>query len=201
MYQQINLYQPVFRRQIKIFSAARLLQILAAAAILLLGVDMYAQWALSNMQQVTVSLEQQYQQLATKVGLLEDASTTPDTAALATEISQLQHTIHERRDLLDSIDRLAIKASPGFSEFFEALASNLLPGLWLTGIRLAVDGETELRGTALDPQLVPRYLQHMQDQPRFGSFSTGSVHLIRRAPEDAAVDFVLRSPEAGQAPR
>jgi Tfp pilus assembly protein PilN len=198
MYQQINLYQPVFRRQIKIFSAATLLQILAAVTVLLLGIHAYAQWTLSDLQQVSSSLEQQHQQLEAQLGMLGDSHQSPDTTVLDAEISRLQNTITKRRDLLGSVDRLTIKTSPGFSQFFEALTRNLLPGLWLTSIRLVEDGETELRGTTLHPQLVPRYLQQMHDQPRFNSLATGSVHLVRRAPGKSEVDFVLRSSEPGQ---
>ncbi len=50
MYQQINMYQPVFRRQRKIFSAATLLKIVAMAAVLLLALYAHARWTLNGLQ-------------------------------------------------------------------------------------------------------------------------------------------------------
>jgi Na+-transporting methylmalonyl-CoA/oxaloacetate decarboxylase gamma subunit len=57
MHQQINLYQPVFRKQEKVFSAITLLQIGAAVLLLLLIILAHAHWTLSDMNSTAQTLE------------------------------------------------------------------------------------------------------------------------------------------------
>jgi hypothetical protein len=190
MYQQINLYQPVFRRQRKVFSAATLLQINGIAAALLLGFYVHAKWTVSSLDSTVASMSMQYQRLEVQLGTLERAG---GDSGVHAEVERLQQTLTRRQALLDSFARLDFRESSAFSEFFETLATRTLPGLWLTGISLSEDGETELRGSTLHPTLVPRYLQAMPDQPRFIDLHQGSVHLTRAGPENPDVNFILSS--------
>ncbi len=191
MYQQINMYQPVFRRQPKIFSAATLLKIVALAAVLLLSVYMHARWTLQGLQRTSAELTQNYRQLDARLIELEAFDKTPANNAAGNEIIVLQKQISERRELLQHIDQLSINTTAGFAEVFETLARQEVPGLWLTGIRLDHSGNTEIRGTTLDPKLVPRYLQLMARQPRLAALNNGTVNLTRQVPEQAEIDFVL----------
>ena len=193
MYQQINMYQPVFRQPRKIFSARTLMLILVAVTVLLLAIYVHARWKLAALNLTATSIEQQYQQLGTQLGNLEiiNQSSAPDL--LATEITRLRDNIADKQLKLDSIDQLPVKSAAGFSDFFESLARQTQSGLWLTAIRLTQDGETEIQGITLDPKLVPNYLQQMQNRPRFRSLQQGSVHLVRHDPENNEIEFILRS--------
>lgn len=197
MYQQINLYQPVFRRQRKVFSAVTLLQISGVVAMLLLGFYLHARWTLHSLDTTVASLSTQYQLLETQLGYLEqDSAGGLDVGA---EVEQLQQNLDRREALLENFARLDFRDSTAFGEFFETLARRTQPGLWLTGINLTEDGDTELRGSTLDPTLVPRYLQAMPNQPRFIALHQGSIHLTRTDPEKKAVDFTLSS-DSDEAP-
>jgi len=198
MYQQINLYQPVFRRQHKIFSAVTLLQILTAVTVLLLGVYGYAQRNLWNLQHTSASLEQQYEQLEEKLGTLEDAIQDSDTGAADTAIDQLVQAVAERQELLMRFEQLNIKARPGFGGFFETLARKTIADLWLTGVLVTDDGEVELRGITLNPKLVPYYMQQLPDQSQFQSLKLGSAHLSRSGSERQEIVFVLRNADTGE---
>jgi len=193
MYQQINLYQPVFRQQRKIFSARTLLLILVVATVLLLALYARARWALVALNHTATSIEEQYRQMETRLGNLEIIHQSADTGALENEIDRLQHSIMEQQSILDNFEQLALKSATGFGNFFDLLSRQTLPGLWLTGVRLTQTGETELRGIALDPKLVPDYLQLMPDQPRFRSLQQGSLHLVRHEADNSDIEFSIRS--------
>lgn len=188
MYQQINLYQPVFRRQQKVFSAVTLLQVLLVSALLMTAFYAHARWTLSGLQATEASLDAGYRNLEARLGILEGEHVTP-----AEELDRLQHAIEERRALLDRMTGSSIDRTGGFSSFFELLANHTVPGLWLTGIRLSGEGETELRGMTVDPELVPGYLQALPHDPRTRALRQGSVQLARRVPGDPAVEFILSS--------
>jgi Tfp pilus assembly protein PilN len=191
MYQQINMYQPVFRRQHKIFSAATLLKIIAVAAVLLLGVYAQTRWTLHGLQRTSEQLALSYRLLDTRLGSLEASGTSAATASSRNEIERLKEQISAQEGLLERIDHLAIDTAGGFGEVFETLARQNLPGLWLTGIQLDQHGDIEIRGTTLDPKLVPRYLQLMGEKPRLAVLNNGSVNLTRHAPDKPEIDFIL----------
>ncbi len=191
MYQQINMYQPVFRRQRKIFSAATLLMILVMATVLLLGVHLHARWTLHGLQRTSADLTGNYRQLDARLVALEADSGSAAIAAAGNGIATLQEQISERTALLERIDRLAIDTAGGFGEIFETLARQDVPGLWLTAVELDQNGNTEIRGTTLDPKLVPRYLQLMTQQPRLAMLNNGTVSMTRPQPDQAEIDFRL----------
>jgi hypothetical protein len=192
MYQQINLYQPVFRRQPRVFSALTLLQILGLASVVLFGFYLQASWTLNSLGSTVDSLSAQYRQLEARLGTLETTG-NDNTASAQLEIARLQASLDERQSLLDNFSRLRFRESSAFGEFFETLATRTLPGLWLTGIRLTEDGETEIRGASVNPMLVPRYLQEMPAEPRFTALHNGSIQLARDDPARPAVSFILSS--------
>ena len=76
MYQQINMYQPVFRRQRKIFSAATLLKITAVTLVLLLALYVQARWKLHGLQRTSDNLMLNYRQLDARLGKLEASGKT-----------------------------------------------------------------------------------------------------------------------------
>jgi hypothetical protein len=151
----------------------------------------------SGLQRTATALGQQYQQLETQLTVLETVKQPVADETVEAEIGALQDTILEHQALLAKIEQLAIRPNPGFGAFLEVLARHTLPGLWLTGIELREGGDVELRGTARDPQLVPRYLQQLPDEPRFKALRQGSVNIVRRESGKPEIDFVLDSSESG----
>jgi hypothetical protein len=195
MYQQINLYQPVFRRQQKIVSARTMLQIVALACLVLLGFYSAASWNLYRLHTTSVALNRQFDALNSRLVQLESAQGMNH----GENIASLQHTLETHRQLYHRLEQLLRRSGTGFSRVFDALAQQTLPGLWLTGIALSGAGDTELRGTTVDPELVPRYLQQLAGQSGLDDLPDGSIRLTRRDGADTEVDFVLHA-GAGGAP-
>ncbi len=193
MYQQINLYQPVFRKQLKVFSASTLAQIAAAVLILLLIILAHARWTLAGMEKSALTLQQQLSSLQGRVDALEAGYQTPDTLALDSEIEQLRADIHQRNDLLSRFDRLAVQHRAGFAGQFSVLAEQRIPGLWLEGIRISGTGQIELRGITLDPKLVPVYVQQLAKRPDLSDDSFETLSITRIDPDKPQLQFVLRN--------
>jgi len=70
MHQQINLFQPLFRKQQKVFSATTLVQIVGAVTVLLLIFLGHARWTLANMEATANNMQKQYIQLQRQVSRL-----------------------------------------------------------------------------------------------------------------------------------
>ena len=193
MYQQINLYQPVFRKQHKVFGAATLAQILGAVLVLLMMILGHARWTLASMQASLDALQQQYTHVEDQVRGLEAALETPDSAPLDAEIGQLTQSIQQRKSLLQQFELLSVKHRNGFSAQFKVLAEQHVAGLWLDGVRVDESGRMEIRGTALDEKLVPDYLQKLQQQPGLSGTSFATVSMKRNDTSQPHIQFVLRN--------
>ncbi len=196
MHQQINLYQPVFRRQQKVFSAATLTQILAAVLVLLLVILGIARWNLADLKATQAALQQQYEELQQTLLSLGNSHMQSDTRKLDDDIARLTATIERRHQLLQQFNQLIRHNRGGYAAYFEALARRDLPGLWLTGVQLEEDGAIELRGMALDPKLVPVYLKMLASQPELRDQRFDSVIIKRPVDDQPAVEFVLRNDRA-----
>lgn len=199
MHQQINLYQPVFRRQEKVFSALTLLQIGAAVLVLLLMFTGHARWVLAEMARTADSLEQQLTGLNQQLGKLENANHTADTDPLDAEIEALAADIDRRNRLLTRLDQLVTRHQNGFAPQFQALAEAHLPGLWLEGVTADNEHNIELRGFALEARLVPIYLQRLERHKELSDTAFETLSMTRPDADKPHIRFVLRNFEGSAA--
>jgi len=193
MHQQINLYQPVFRKQVKVFSATTLAQIAGAVLTLLVIILAHSRWTLTGMENSATALQQQLNSLQGQVEALEAGYQTPDTQALDSEIEQLRASINQRNYLLTQFDRLVIQHRSGFAGQFNVLADQRIPGLWLEGVKVSGEGQIELRGITLDAKLVPVYVQQLAKRPELSDSSFETLSINRLDPDKPQLQFVLRN--------
>jgi hypothetical protein len=199
MHQQINLYQPVFRKQQKVFSSLTLLQISAAVLLLLTVIAGHTRWTLAAMETTALNLEQQHQDLAARMSALEDTYRTPDTESVDNERDALQKNIDQRHYLLEQFDQLVLQHRGGFAAQFKALARLQVPGLWLEGVTVKGDQQMEIRGMTLDPKLVPVYLQQLEQRGELPGATFETVSMTRVTNDQPYVQFVLRNVKEGSA--
>jgi len=193
MHQQINLFQPVFRKQQKVFSARTLAQIAAAVLVLLLAILGHVRWSLASMGRSAEALQQQHEHIRKQIDALEAAYQTPDTEALDAEIEQLMTDIDQRNSLLVQLDLQTIQHRNGFAAQFSALAEQHIAGLWLEGITVEGDGRIELRGVSLDAKLVPAYLQQLQKRQGLSTTPFETVSMQRMSADQPQIQFMLRN--------
>lgn len=196
MQQQINLFQPVFRREAKVFSARTLAQVLGLALVLSLAGVALLQLQLGRHGATRNLLDAQYRQLETRLQALENQADPGALAALDTRIRDLETRLADGAVELAQIHSLVIERSGGFSPVLEALARHPLDGLWLTGIRVA-DGALELHGLARHPELIPQYLDRLGEDPALGRWPLAAVQVARAADDAGLLRFTLRSAAAG----
>jgi len=178
MSQQINLFNPVFLKQKKIFSAVNMLDALALLLVGVFAFYTYASITTLNLDRQAVETARQYDQA--KLWLAEaGARYAPKTidAALEAEVNSLQVQLSARRTSLDNLGIGALAQEAAYAEYMRALARQSLPGLWLTGIKVAKGGaEIEISGRALQPELVPAFIHRLDRErsmhgPAFDSLS------------------------------
>lgn len=194
MQQQINLYQPIFRKEHKLFSALTLLYITLASLGLMVLIGVYFQVQLYRLQANENALSNQYQRLNSTLEALRNTEGDPELEAMDQRIARLEETLDTKEALLADMATLTGAGRGGFSSLLTALGRQRLDGLWLTGVRLGDSGRTaELRGIALDPRLVPRYLQLLPEEPRLQALDFRQIQISRNDQEPRRLDFTLQA--------
>lgn len=193
MIQQINLYQPIFRKQEKVFSAKTMAQ---AAGLLLAGLVLfygYVSWETSVLgeqaEQMQVQREDRVQRLAR---LAQAFPERVRSLELEREVAALQDEVQRKEQLLSRLSETSAGNRAGFVSHLEGLARRRPDGLWLTRVNI-IDGGTGMRldGAAYRPERVPQYLQKLTAEPAFHGIEFSHFRLARPDETNGRVDFVV----------
>ena len=166
MSQQINLFNPVFLRKKKYFSAATMAQALGFIAAGMVVFSAYSSYQVKKLAaaaaQSQAQLDSQRTQLA---NLVKQQAPGGKSTALADELARTEVAAKTRRDLLTSLRTGALGNVKGFSRYLAALARSRTDGVWLTGVAVGGDeNDLQVRGRVLRPELVPEYLQALNTE-------------------------------------
>lgn len=182
MTQQINLFNPIFLKQKKKFSAVNMLD---ALAVLLVGVVVfyaYASIESLNLDRQSVETARQYNLSKARFAEARTryAPKQPDLS-LEAEANNLQAQLNTRRATLNSLGIGVLADRVSYAEFMRALARQSLAGLWLTGFKFGREGaEIEIVGRALQPELVPSYIHRLSQERVLRGRSFDSLSMMQR---------------------
>jgi hypothetical protein len=202
MSQQINLYNPIFRKQKKVFAATTIVQ--AFALIVLVVAVFYYAIALQT-SVLEIRAAESGRQLKSELERLKAYGAGESPAergkALAERRKKLEAALAANTQALAAFDSEAGRAE-GYSEVLRALARVSVDGVWLTRISFARGkGEVSIVGRATRPELVPTYLERLRSEQalRGRDFSRLEVMRPAEARGDAAqggarsVEFMVSS--------
>ncbi len=163
MSQQINLFNPIFMKQRKMFS---LLTMLQALALILAGSLFFYGYAIYQVQQ----LQKQSAQ-STKLYNAEQARLARQTAEfspqqanqrLQDEVSQAEKKLAEQTELVETLKSGVLGDTRGYSDYMRAFARQMVQGLWLTGFKVSGDAaQVSLSGGVLNPEFLPAYVRRL----------------------------------------
>lgn len=205
MSQQINLFNPIFLKQEKHFSArtmAQALGLLLLGSLLLTGFTSYQVSSLAKEAAATST------QLVLAQGQL--AKVTADYAPrskskpLDDDIQKTEMDVKSLQQVFDILKKGDFGNTKGYSEYMRAFSRQIANGLWLTGFSIHGAGnEIGLQGRALQPELVPAYIGRLKHEPvmQGKSFATlemqvPQVDQIKKG-ETAAATGVIQRVSAG----
>lgn len=185
--QQINLYQPIFRQERKLFSA----KTVASGSLLILGALIalwgYATWKVARLDGELNSVREQQraqEQMANAADALRSQRANPVT--VRARIEKLSARLAERSRALDLLRSGAAGGATGFAARLEALANQHTEGLWLERVVLSGDAAVmSLSGGTLNPALVPRYLQALASEQALRGARFDEFVIERQTPGDA----------------
>lgn len=166
LYQQINLYQPIFRKQRQIFSATTMLSSAGIVAVALLGIYAFGLWQVTGLEHEAVQLEGREKAYTAQLARLDPTSGAQRRKQIEKELERLNATVLRQQRLAEVLRKRSVSSTEGFSADLAALARRHVGGLWLTKLSInGASGAIELAGRAVAPELVPEYLQSLSEEP------------------------------------
>jgi Tfp pilus assembly protein PilN len=200
--QQINLFNPIFLKQKKYFSAVTMVQGLGLILVGCLLLTAYAEFQLSirkrDAEASTALLQKTKAQLIT---IKVEFAPRQSDPALDNQIKQAQSEINAAQKVFDSLQNGQFGDTKGYSTYFRGFSHEIVDGLWLTGISIYGAGhDINLSGRTVNPELVPVFLAHLKrEQEMQGkSFSTLEMQLTKPDPQPGADPVapkpILRAP-------
>lgn len=193
MTQQINLFNPIFRKQKKYFSSVAMVQALAiiCVACSLLAIDAAIRMrALSKQAAATEALLAARQQRLTEVKV--QFAPRQKSATLGADITAAQQELTMLQNATATVRRGGFGDTLGFSPYFRAFARQSLDGLWLTDLNIAAGGASiNVQGNALQAPLVPQYMGRLAQEPvmKGKTFATLAIDTVA-APQVAEAGAV-----------
>lgn len=203
MSQQINLYNPIFLRQQKVFSARTMLQSLAAIIVGMGVFAGYAQYQVAQLALEAASAEKRLQaEQERALRLAQQFAPKKKSADLDTGIKQAEQQVQALQQVLAQVQQGGVGSQQGFSAYFQALARQSMDGLWLTGFTVA-GKQMEIAGRTLRPELLPEYLRRLGEETIMQGRTFAALEMRRpqaapdkdgkAVPAPAYVEFTLQS--------
>ena len=163
MSQQINLYNPLFLKQEKYFSARTMLQALGMIA---LGLAAFYGYATMQSREVERLVKDNRRQLELQRDQLVKLAPRGRSSVLESEVARLETEVKTGRSVISALGTGELGNTAGFSEFFAAFGRKAMSGVWLTGFSVGDGGnDLQVRGRVLHPDLVPAYLRALTGEP------------------------------------
>lgn len=198
MSQQINLYQPIFRKQRKVFSAVTIAQ---GAGLFVLGMALiygYARWQVSALGADIAALDAQRHAAMIQLQALSAQAQPTRSRLIDDQLREAEIETRQKQRLLRAFETRRVGNTRGFAGHFEALARQRIDGVWLTHVEIRDDG-VSLAGAAELGELVPRYLARLGQERAFSGTEFARLQLTRGEARGAPIDFEVSTAPTGDA--
>ncbi|MBC7456522.1 MAG: PilN domain-containing protein [Massilia sp.] len=188
MSQQINLFNPIFLKQKKVFTARPMLEALVVLVLGALALVFYGLQSVAALQgELAATGKQLAQRKARQASAVLQFVPRQKSAELAQQLAAAELELASLHKVAAVLQRGEIGNTAGYADYFRALARQSVGGLWLTGVSIVGAGnEIAVQGRALQAALVPAYIGRLGHEPvlRGKSFASLQIAQATQAPKE-----------------
>jgi hypothetical protein len=184
--QQINLFNPIFLKQKKYFSAVTMLQSLGLVVGAVLLFYAYTAYESRNQARIAADAARQLAAQSEQVAALtRDYSPLGRSRLLHEELARVNARLKQREDMLVVLQTGGLGNTEGFARYLTALARHPINGVWLTSFSVSGDEvELNLSGRVLQADLVPAYLRALNREDVMRGRRVAELRLTAREERD-----------------
>jgi Tfp pilus assembly protein PilN len=198
--QQVNLYQPIFRKEEKKFSTVAMLQAMGLVVVGVVAIYAYTWWQVGTLKSELKRAEQQHTAASKRLAdATEKFGQRPGRTSLDGEIARMESEIVAKQRIQEILQRGVFSNTHGFSDYFVSFARQHTPGVWLTGFDITGAAEQmTLTGRSTNPELVPRYMQKLSAEKTLSGIEFRVFQMNRPAadakePDARYVEFQVKT--------
>jgi len=184
MSQNINLLSPAFRKQRQLLTLATVAQWLGVTLAALFGYHYSLQQQVNGLAAELSSAEGL---LKSQMRYVENAKGKPGAAKpdaqLDANIARFENELKLARESVEALKGGEFGNQRGFAEYLRAFSRQSVNGLWLTGFTIVGSGELEIRGRVLSPDLLPNYIQRLNQEQVLAGRSFARLEMSRPVPK------------------
>jgi hypothetical protein len=164
--QQINLFNPIFLKQKKYFSALTMAQ---ALGLILAGSLAFYSFASYRTNMLGKQAAEFSKRLASEEARYVSASTRlvprQKSKQVESDVATAEEQLRARRGVMEILQSGKLGNTKGFSEYMRAFSRQIVNGLWLTEFSVDANGnDMMLTGRTLQPELVPTYIRRLSQE-------------------------------------
>ena len=191
MSQQINLFNPIFLKQKKIFTALPMAEALGAIVLGALLLTWYAGRSVDQLaQQAAAGKLLVAERERRLVEANKQFAPRQKSPTLAADVAQAEAELASLLRVQAFLQEGTLGNSAGYAEYFRALARQNIHGVWLTGVTIVGAGtDIGVQGRALQPALIPQYIGRLKTERVMQGKTFASLDIAR--PETAATAAVI----------
>lgn len=208
MTQQINLFNPVFLKQEKHFSAVTMAQALGVILIFGILLTLYTAYRLSALQDEAIFTAAQLQLTQNQLAkVTAEYGPKPKDAEIEARVNRAESEARSLQQVSAMLGKGEFGNTDGYANYLSAFARQIVDGVWLTSFSIQGAGnDISLQGSALRPELVPAYLHRLKSEAvmQGTSFATLEMSLVKASIDStektgkqgsaAYINFTLHSP-------
>jgi hypothetical protein len=182
--QQINLFNPVFLKQKKVFTVVPMAEALGVILLGALALAYYGNRHVAALEKQAAALKAQLTVRQARLASV-DASYAPrqKNPALEAELALSETKLKALRDVMSVLQGGELGNRQGYADYFRALARQSVGGLWLTGVSIGGAGlDIGVQGRAMQAPLIPTYIARLTGEPIMRGKTFSSLEIGRPAP-------------------
>lgn len=181
---QINLYHPRYLRQRELLTLGNVMLAAAAVYLLLAAAGGWAWQNAATRSQAATAAELQLKAVKAQVdAATKAAGVRKPSPQLISELERAEGMLRRRGDIARLLESGAVGNTGGFAEYLRGFARQVPEGLWLTAFTIKSGGsDMEIRGSMLDPVVLPEYIRRLGTEKVFQGRSFASLTMNRAAP-------------------
>jgi hypothetical protein len=199
--QQINLFNPIFLKQKKIFAALTIVQALGVLVLGMVAMALYANYRVNDLERRAASGKALLAGRETRlVQATAQFAPRQKSATLAAEITTAEAELANLHQVESVLSGGALGNTAGYAEYFRAFARQNVNGLWLTGLSIVGAGnDIGVDGRAMQATLIPNYIARLSSE-RIMHGKTFANLQIGRPQVQVTAPAVTPAPAAAAAP-
>jgi hypothetical protein len=185
MSQQINLFNPIFLKQKKYFSALAMAQALGLILLGALLLSVYSRYQFSGIRKEAANTTAQLGLVLAQLNQVKvEYAPQQKSQILEDGVKKTEAEVKSLQQVFDTLQKGDIGNTKGYSAYMRAFSHQIVDGLWLTGFSIIGAGsEMGLQGRALRPELVPAYINRLKQESVIQGKTFSSLELQLPQPE------------------